>query len=94
MTHDVKGLMHALRQSINEAILESADVAAVVEALKRTGKRPLFTIDVTLEDAPPSFAGPVEKPGPAGELVLTDADQEFLHTLGIARFGTTKSGTA
>jgi hypothetical protein len=94
VTHDVKGLMHALRQSINEAILDSADVAAVVEALKRTGKRPVFTIDVTLEDASQLFAGPVETPGSARELVLTDADQEFLHTLGIVPSGTTQSGTA
>jgi len=51
VTKNTKALMNALRQSINEAIIESNDVAAVVAALKRTGQRPAFAIAVSLQDA-------------------------------------------
>jgi hypothetical protein len=83
MTKNVKGLVNALRQSINEAILESHDVAAALAALKRTGKCPVFTIDVALEDAPQSAATAVEASSRTEELVLSDSDVEFLAALGI-----------
>ncbi|MGP0074192.1 MAG: hypothetical protein ACLPWF_19945 [Bryobacteraceae bacterium] len=54
MTKNLKGLLKALQQSINEAILESNDVAAAMAALKRTGKCPVFTIDISMQDAPPA----------------------------------------
>lgn len=82
MTKNVSGLMKALRQFINEAILNSEDVAAAMAALKRTGKCPVFTVDVALEEAPQSAAAPLEDPAP-GELVLTDSDVVFLRTIGI-----------
>lgn len=44
--------MQALQQSINEAILDSHDVAAAMAALKRTGKCPVFTIDIAMQDPP------------------------------------------
>lgn len=50
MTRNIKGLMNALHQSINEAILESNDVAAAMAALKRTGMCPVFTVNVSMED--------------------------------------------
>jgi hypothetical protein len=81
---NVSGLMKALQQSINEAILESNDVAAAMAALKRTGKCPVFSIDVVLEAAP---ALAVESPGPSSanteELVLSDDDVAFLDAMGI-----------
>lgn len=52
MTKNLKGLIQALRQSINEAILDSNDVAAAMSALKRTGKCPVFTIDISMQDPP------------------------------------------
>ena len=52
MTRNIKGLMQALQQSINEAILDSNDVAAAMAALKRTGKCPVFTIDISMQDPP------------------------------------------
>jgi hypothetical protein len=52
VTKNLKGLMQALQQSINEAILDSHDVAAAMSALKRTGKCPVFTIDISMQDAP------------------------------------------
>ena len=56
MTKNIKGLMQVLQQSINEAILDSHDVAAAMAALKRTGKCPVFTIDISMQD-PPAAAG-------------------------------------
>lgn len=84
MTKNIKGLMNALRQSINEAILESNDVAAAMAAFKRTGKCPVFAIDVALEEVPGPAAEPVEALGRGEELVLSDADVEFLASLGIS----------
>ena len=83
MTKDTKGLMNALRQSINEAILASNDVSAVVAALKRTGKFPVFTMNVSLQDGPEpapqrAMSGLTEK------LVLDDSDVEFLAAVGIS----------
>ena len=54
VTKNLKGLMNVLRQSINEAIMESNDVAAAMAALKRTGKCPVFSIEVGLEEWAPS----------------------------------------
>lgn len=69
MTRNIKGLMHALQQSINEAILDSKDVAAAMAALKRTGKCPVFTIDISMQDPP------------ADEAEMETADEEGLETL-------------
>lgn len=52
MTKNIKGLMQVLQQSINEAILDSHNVAAAMAALKRTGKCPVFTIDISMQDPP------------------------------------------
>jgi hypothetical protein len=52
VTKNIKGLMQVLQQSINEAILDSHDVAAAMAALKRTGKCPVFTIDISMQDPP------------------------------------------
>jgi hypothetical protein len=97
VTKNTKGLMDVLRQSINEAILESNDVAAIVAALKRTGKFPVFTIAISLHDglepaAPPTLSILTEK------LVLDDSDVDFLAAIGISDpswcCDTSKSGTA
>jgi hypothetical protein len=112
LTKNIKGLLHALQQSINEAILESHDVAAAMAALKRTGKCPVFTIDISMQDPPASEHDLAEDPvdemdtliappapsmssvdtaiarpprsTPSEELVLSDADVEFLTALGIS----------
>lgn len=89
MTKNIKGLMNALHQSINEAILDSNDVAAAMAALKRTGKCPVFTIDVSMQDAPDQTAEPVGcavVPTLTGieELVLSDSDVQFLTDMGIS----------
>jgi len=84
VTNNLKGLINALRQSINEAILESNDVAAVVAALKRTGKCPVFTVDIVMEDAPGAAAEPQEASLLSEELVLSDEDVAFLAALGIS----------
>jgi hypothetical protein len=90
VTKNIKGLMNALHQSINEAILESNDVAAAMAALKRTGKRPVFTIDISLQDAPEPVAEPAESnvteklSSVTEELVLSDSDVEFLGASGIS----------
>jgi hypothetical protein len=97
MTKNLKGLMHALQQSINEAIMESHNVAAALAALKRTGKCPVFTIDISLQDPTDEAAEPIDEyaepavdpfvarppSSVAEELVLSDSDVEFLTTLGI-----------
>jgi hypothetical protein len=82
MTKNVSGLMKALNQFINEEILQSEDVAAAMAALKRTGLCPVFTVDIALEEAPGGEPG--EALGRAEELVLSDADVEFLTTMGIS----------
>jgi hypothetical protein len=99
VTKNLKGLLNALQQSINEAVLESHDVAAAVAALKRTGKCPVFTIDISmqdphqredeLEDEPANqpSALPLAPPvvsSSTEELVLSDADVKFLGALGIS----------
>lgn len=60
MTRNIKGLLQALQQSINEAILDSNDVAAAMAALKRTGKCPVFTIDISMQDPPGAETEPVD----------------------------------
>jgi hypothetical protein len=107
VTKNLKGLLNALQQSINEAILESNNVAAAIAALRRTGKCPLFTIEVALEeapeDAPEAAAEPFASPSLpeqvlGDELVLSDQDVEFLSTLGISdpswSSAASKAGTA
>ena len=94
MTANVRGLMNALRQAINEAILDSSDVAVAIAALKRTGECPVFAIDVVLQEAPggeeapggaePRTAEHVKETRPTGELVLSNSDQELLKAFGIA----------
>jgi len=81
---NLKGLLNALRQSINEAILESNDVAAIVAALKRSGKCPLFTVDIMMEEAPGATAALEEASRLSEELVLSDEDVAFLAALGIS----------
>ena len=89
MTKNIRGLLNALRQSINEAILESNDVAAAIAALKSTGKCPLFTIEVGLEESSVLAAAPVALTAATAltalteELVLSDEDVAFLAALGI-----------
>jgi hypothetical protein len=83
VTKNTKGLMNALRQSINEAIVESNDVAAVIEALKRTGQRPVLTIAISLQNT----AEPAAVPAMScltEELVLDDSDVKFLAAIGIS----------
>lgn len=89
MTKNIKGLMNALHQSINEAILGSNDVAAAMAALKRTGKCPVFTIDISMQEAPEPVAAPVatDFTSPSSvteELVLSDKDVQFLVDMGIS----------
>ena len=88
MTANVRDLMKALRQAINEAILDSSDVAVAMAALQRTGECPVFAIDVVLQEAPggaePRTAEHVKETRPAGELVLSNSDQELLKAFGIA----------
>lgn len=84
MSKNVSGLVNALKQFINEAILESDDVAAAMAALKRSGKCPVFTVDITLEDSPDPTADPVRPtPREPDELALTDSDVDFLAAIGI-----------
>jgi hypothetical protein len=80
----VKELIAALRQSINEAILESNDVAAAIAALKRAGKCPSFTVDISLEEVPGSADVPAEPSSLTEELVLSDSDVAFLTAIGIS----------
>jgi hypothetical protein len=83
VTNNLKGLLNALRQSINEAILESDNVSAAMAALKRTGKCSVFTIDVALEEAPQSASEAAENTDLASGLVWSDSDLAFLHAIGI-----------
>ena len=101
MTKNLRGLLNVLRQSINEAILESNDVAAAIAALKSTGKCPLFTIEVGLEESAGLAAAPVALTALTAlteELVLSDEDVAFLAALGITDpswcCSTPQSGTA
>jgi len=108
VTKNVKGLLEALRQSINESILESNDVAAAMAALKRSGACPVFAIDVMLEEMPELAAAPPMASRSAAsnsaacsrteELVLSDDDVAFLGVLGISdpswASSTSKAGTA
>jgi hypothetical protein len=84
LNKNVSGLMKALQQSINEARLESNDVAAAMAALKRTGKYPVFSVDVVLEAAPVPAVEPLGSfTANAEELVLSDEDVAFLVAMGI-----------
>ncbi len=97
VTKNTKGLMNDLRHCIDRAILESNDVAAIVAALKRIGKYPLYTVDISLQDG----ADPATQPllsKLTEDLVLSDSDVEFLASMGISDpswcCGATESGTA
>jgi len=94
MEKHVKGLLNALRQAVNEAILGSQDVNAALAAISRTGRCPSLSVDVALENPAraeqsrdegrqhseqPSCAQSLQP----GELVLTEDDDEFLQALGI-----------
>ncbi|HTB20367.1 MAG TPA: hypothetical protein VK708_19720 [Bryobacteraceae bacterium] len=81
MTKNVKGLLEALRHAINEAILESNDVAAAMAALNGGGMSPVFSVDVSLREAP--RVQPIEPLGRAETLVLSDSDVAFLAVIGI-----------
>ena len=107
MSTNLNGLLSALQQSINQAILESHEVAAVLSALKRAGKCPAFTIEIALEEraaesATEPAAGlddhPARQSNLSDELVLSDDDVEFLSNVGISDPSwsdrTTKAGTA
>jgi hypothetical protein len=87
VTKSLRGLLNVLRQSINEAILQSNDVAAAIAALKSTGKCPLFSIEVGLEESVAELAAPPVALTPlialTEELVLSDEDVAFLAALGI-----------
>lgn len=72
MPHNIKGLLQALQQSINEAIMESDDVAAAMAALKRTGKCPVFTIDISMQDPPAAEAEPFDSE--EGEMIEDPSD--------------------
>ncbi len=86
MEKHVKGLLSALRQAVNEAILGSHDVNAALAAISRTGRYPSLSVDVALE-SPPRDEPEVEPDRvqslPSGELTLTESDEEFLQSLGI-----------
>jgi hypothetical protein len=93
MEKHVKGLLSVLRQAVNEAILGSHDVNAALAAISRTGRCPSLSVDVALENQ--AREDPVREEGwtaeePSsvrsirpGELVLAEADEEFLRSLGI-----------
>jgi hypothetical protein len=97
VTKNTKGLINALRQSINEAILESNDVAAIQAALQRIHKYPVFTIEISLQDAPEPVAVPLVS-SLTEQLVLSDSDVAFLAAIGISDpswcCSIAKSGTA
>jgi len=100
VTNNVKDLLNTLQQSINEAIVSSHAVAAALTALKRTGRNPVFSIEVAIEEAQltdePLGSLGFAKDRPSGEeLVLSDEDVEFLSALGITDPSwTSKAGTA
>ena len=106
MSTNLNGLLSALQQSINQAILESHDVAAALSALKRAGKCPAFTIEIAMEERTAELAeepaAPLAEPFAhshlSDELVLSDEDVEFLSSLGISDPSwsnpATKAGTA
>jgi hypothetical protein len=95
VTNNVKDLLNALQQSINEAIVSSQDVAAALTALKRTGRCPVFSIEVAVEESPALAAEPRDDRPFNEELVLSDEDVEFLAALGITDPSwTSKAGTA
>jgi hypothetical protein len=75
--------MNALRQTINEAIVESNDVAAVMDALKRIGQRPVLTIAISLQNTEEPAAVPAML-SLTEELVLDDSDVKFLAAVGIS----------
>ena len=83
MTKNLRGLLNILRQSINEAILQSNDVAAAIAALKSSGKCPVFSIEVGLEESAVLAPEPVALSALTEELVLSDEDVDFLAALGI-----------
>ena len=95
MSKNVSGLVNALKQFINEAILDSDDVAAAMAALRRSGKCPVFTVDITLEDGKEPIAELPEPMRAPEELSLTDSDVDFLAAIGIteaASCGTESAG--
>jgi hypothetical protein len=83
VTKNLRGLLNILRQSINEAILQSNDVAAAIAALKGAGKCPVFSIEVGLEESAVLAPEPVALSALTEELVLSDEDVAFLAALGI-----------
>ena len=88
----VKGLLSALRQAVNEAILGSHDVNAALAALSRAGRCPSLAVDVSLEDEFHDANGhyqsqledQVGRRPVSGKLTITQADEGFLQSLGIA----------
>jgi hypothetical protein len=84
MEKQIKVLLSALRQAVNEAILGSHDVNAALAALGRTGRCPTLAVDVSLEKADALAPDTADMQVETGDLVLTAADEEFLQSLGIA----------
>jgi hypothetical protein len=88
----VKGLLSALRQAVNEAILGSHDVNAALAALSRAGRCPSLAVDVSLEDESYEgkgsndfqFEDQVGRRPVSGKLHLTQSDEGFLRSLGVA----------
>jgi hypothetical protein len=85
MEKHVRGLLSALRQAVNEAILGSHDVNAALAAISRTGRCPSLSVDVALEcPSREDFAAEDQGRQDGQPHVLTQSDEEFLQSLGIS----------
>ena len=75
-------LLHNLREAIDEALTDSSSVLAVMCELEDAGFCPLFSVNVTLAEWRGSAS--VELVTLDEGLILTQSDESFLQTLGIA----------
>lgn len=80
MKRHVQDMLQFLREAIHEAIAESPHVAAAMAELERAGHVPTFSVEVALPEE--GFAS-ADFELPAGHLLLTESDEQFLNEVGI-----------
>jgi len=75
-------LLHSLREAIDEALADPANVLAAMGELEDAGFCPSFSVDITLPEE--SELPTVELVTYDEGLILTASDESFLRILGIA----------
>ena len=77
MNKKIEELLHNLRHAIDEALVDSSHIAAIMAELEQEGLSPSLVVDVELPQAPEAPSLEI------GPLSLTARDEQFLKNVGI-----------